>query len=56
MVKLMFDFVVNHLSVHGEWFQKFLEDEEGYEDFFVTISEDKIPNLDLDQNFSPTGT
>jgi sucrose phosphorylase len=51
--ELMFDFVVNHLSVHGEWFQKFLEDEEGYEDFFVTISEDKIPNLDWTKIFRP---
>ncbi|MGB1077539.1 MAG: alpha-amylase family glycosyl hydrolase, partial [Bdellovibrionales bacterium] len=51
--KLMFDFVLNHLSVHGEWFQKFLEDEEGYEDFFVTIPEDKIQSLDWEKIFRP---
>ena len=50
---LMFDFVLNHLSVHGEWFQKFLEDEEGYEDFFVTIPEEKIKDLDWGLIFRP---
>lgn len=50
---LMFDFVLNHLSVHGKWFQKFLEDEDGYEDFFITIPEDKIKHLDWEKIFRP---
>ena len=51
--ELMFDFVLNHLSVHGEWFKKFLEDEDGYEDFFVTIPDDKIKDLDWNAIFRP---
>lgn len=51
--ELMFDFVLNHLSVEGDWFKKFLEDEEGYEDFFVTIPEDQIKDLDWDLIFRP---
>lgn len=39
---MMFDGVVNHMSSKGEWFQKFLDDERGYEDFFVTVP----PNTD----------
>ncbi len=50
---LMFDFVLNHLSVHGEWFQKFLNDEPGYEDFFVTLPEEKLKELDLTPVFRP---
>lgn len=51
--ELMLDFVLNHLAVDGEWFQKFLEDEPGYEDFFVTIPEDKIKDLDWEKIFRP---
>lgn len=51
--ELMFDFVMNHLSVKGDLFQKFLEDEEGYEDFFVTIPEDKLDTIDLSPVFRP---
>ncbi len=35
--RLMFDGVINHASVQGEWFQKFLRDEEPYRDYFVTV-------------------
>ena len=51
--ELMFDFVVNHLSVHGPWFEKFLEDEPGYEDFFVTVPEEQMEELDLSPVFRP---
>ncbi len=50
---LMFDFVLNHLSVKSGLFQRFLENEEGYEDFFVTIPEDKLDSLDLTPVFRP---
>jgi sucrose phosphorylase len=50
---LMFDFVLNHLSTKGELFNNFLEDVAGYEDFFVTIPESKLPELDLTPVFQP---
>ncbi len=50
---LMFDFVLNHLSTKGEWFQGFLEDDPDFKDFFVTISEEKLASLDLSQVFRP---
>lgn len=34
---LMLDAVFNHLSTQGEWFQRFLRDEPGFRDFFVTV-------------------
>jgi sucrose phosphorylase len=34
---LMFDGVFNHLSASSHWFQRFLEDDPGYRDFFVTV-------------------
>ena len=34
---LMFDAVFNHLSAQSEWFERFLRDEPGFEDFFVTV-------------------
>ncbi|MGM0422969.1 MAG: alpha-amylase family glycosyl hydrolase [Pseudomonadota bacterium] len=50
---LMFDFVLNHLSTKGKLFQNFLEDVPGYEDFFVTVPEDKLSQLDLTPVFRP---
>lgn len=50
---LMFDFVLNHLSTKGEWFQKFLENEPGYENFFVTVPADKVETIDLGPVFRP---
>jgi sucrose phosphorylase len=37
---LMIDAVFNHLSVEGEWFERFLRDEPEFHDFFVTIEGD----------------
>ena len=34
---LMFDAVFNHMSVQSVWFQKFLDDESPFHDFFVTV-------------------
>jgi len=38
--RLMFDGVINHISSQSEWFQKFLEDDPRYKDFFITIEGD----------------
>ncbi|HPC62754.1 MAG TPA: alpha-amylase family glycosyl hydrolase, partial [Verrucomicrobiota bacterium] len=37
---LMFDAVFNHLSAQSDWFQRFLRNEPGFEDFFVTVEGD----------------
>lgn len=37
---LMFDAVFNHLSAQSNWFERFLRDEPGFEDFFVTVEGD----------------
>jgi|GEM_PF-1728169 len=50
---LMYDFVLNHLSVKSEWFRRFLEDEPGWEDFFLTIPADRLDDLDLSGVFRP---
>ena len=36
--RLMFDGVINHASVQGEWFQAFLRDEQPYRDYFLTVA------------------
>ncbi len=41
--RLMFDGVINHVSVEGEWFKKFLCGETPYGDYFLTI--DGNPDL-----------
>ncbi len=41
--RLMFDAVINHISVKSEWFRKFLNDDPAYKDYFITID----PNTDL---------
>ena len=40
---LMFDAVFNHMSVQGDWFQKFLRNDPSFRDFFVTV--DGNPDL-----------
>jgi glucosylglycerate phosphorylase len=38
--RLMFDGVINHMSAQGEWFQKFLQGEKPYRDYFVMVEGD----------------
>lgn len=47
--RLMFDGVINHASAQGEWFQKFLQNEKPYKDYFVTVE----GSLDLSQVVRP---
>jgi len=35
--RLMFDGVINHISAQSEWFQKFLQDDPDYHDYFIAI-------------------
>ena len=42
---LMFDAVFNHVSAESDWFQRFLRDEPGYRDWFVTVDGD--PDLSM---------
>ncbi|MBN8579687.1 MAG: sugar phosphorylase [Anaerolineae bacterium] len=35
--RLMFDGVINHISVKSDWFQKFLQDHPRYKDYFIVI-------------------
>ncbi|GJQ51376.1 MAG: sucrose phosphorylase [Anaerolineaceae bacterium] len=35
--RLMFDAVINHISSKSEWFQKFLQDDPRYTDYFITV-------------------
>jgi hypothetical protein len=37
---LMFDAVINHASAQGTWFQKFLQDEPPYRDFFIVAPDE----------------
>jgi sucrose phosphorylase len=43
-VRLMFDAVINHVSRHSEWFQRFLAGDPDYADWFITFE----PDADLD--------
>jgi len=36
--RLMFDGVINHISSQSEWFQKFLQDDPYYRDYFIAIA------------------
>ncbi|MCX8958857.1 alpha-amylase family glycosyl hydrolase [Erwinia psidii] len=36
--RLMFDFVCNHMSAHSTWFQHFLSQDPGWQDFFISIN------------------
>ncbi|MBX3036269.1 MAG: sugar phosphorylase [Anaerolineales bacterium] len=47
--KLMFDAVINHISSQSDWFQKFLEDDSHYQNYFVTVE----GNPDLSQVVRP---
>jgi glucosylglycerate phosphorylase len=38
--RLMFDGVINHASVQGQWFQAFLRNEKPYRDYFLTVEGD----------------
>jgi len=38
--RLMFDGVINHMSAQGEWFQKFLQNENPYNEYFITVEGD----------------
>jgi glycosidase len=35
--RLMFDAVINHISVQSDWFQAFLRDEPTYADYFIVV-------------------
>ncbi|MBL8099600.1 MAG: hypothetical protein JNK81_10480 [Anaerolineales bacterium] len=47
--KLMFDAVINHISSQSDWFQKFLQDDSHYQNYFVTVE----GNPDLSQVVRP---
>lgn len=51
--ELMFDFVLNHLSTKGDWFTGFIGDDPEFADFFFTIPEEKLADLDLSAVFRP---
>lgn len=38
--RLMFDAVINHISVQSDWFQGFLKDDPRYRDYFIEIKGD----------------
>jgi sucrose phosphorylase len=47
--RLMFDAVVNHISASSDWFQRYLQDDPAYRDYFITVD----PALDLSAVFRP---
>jgi len=47
--RLMADLVLNHCSAKGIWFGKFLEGDEKYRDFFITVE----PDVNLSEVFRP---
>jgi sucrose phosphorylase len=46
---LMFDAVVNHMSKSSNWFKAYLNNKEGFEDFFINVN----PNTDLSKVVRP---
>lgn len=46
---LMFDFVLNHISRASEWFQKFVQGDPHYQDYFITVD----PATDLSSVVRP---
>lgn len=46
---LMFDAVINHISVESKWFKGFIDGEEPYVDYFITIDD----NFDTSSVFRP---
>lgn len=51
--RLMFDFVLNHLSAKGELFQKFIENAPGYENAFIHLTDAEVQRLDMTPVFRP---
>ena len=47
--QLMFDYVVNHFSSKGEWFENYLAGKEGFKDFAIEVD----PSTDLSQVTRP---
>lgn len=47
--KSMYDFVINHISQHSEWFQKYKDGQAPYSDFFIEAD----PSEDLSQVVRP---
>lgn len=47
--RLMFDFVANHMSKSSQWFQRFLDQQEGFEKAFVEYD----PHFDTSQVIRP---
>lgn len=54
--RLMVDLVLNHISIKHEWFQKFLEGNEKYREYFIHFGKDEIPHQDLKKVFRPRAT
>src|SRR4029077_16985965 len=50
--RLMFDFVLNHVSAESAWFQAFLRGEPPYHEFFITLD----PATDLSTVTRPRTT
>jgi len=46
---LMFDAVINHMSKSSNWFKSYLNNEEGFKDFFINVN----PNVDLSKVVRP---
>lgn len=46
---LMFDAVINHMSKSSNWFKSYLNNEEGFKDFFINVN----PNADLSKVVRP---
>ena len=46
---LMFDAVINHISQQSDWFQRFLQGDPAYADWFITVE----PGTDLSQVVRP---
>lgn len=47
--KLMFDAVINHMSKSSQWFQSYLSNEKGFQDFFIAVD----PATDLSKVIRP---
>ncbi|MBD3238421.1 MAG: sugar phosphorylase [Candidatus Moranbacteria bacterium] len=52
--KLMFDFVLNHMSAQGKWFKMFLDQKPGFENFFIHFkTKNAISKKDLSKILRP---
>ena len=45
--ELMFDLVLNHMSSQSEWFQKFLENDPEFKDFFIQLDKDNFDTTNV---------